>query len=312
MRLILRLACIPLLFFSACGWDDDTEFFPQTQAAFLLVQDLKTNSNKLALVQNQIITDNWQPEGIANLQVSDIAGNGNTLWISDAQAQRILKVNPESQAVIERVNLDDFRPHFLTEGDEVLLISDTIVKQIAFWNKKKGDFYRIQLDQKPGRSVYKSKKFYLQTDCCGISIWQEDAMATINNISLQRAVVDMTTDNSINIWVYTKAEELYQANVDFNSNTLLQAETAVNFSKKRFTPFLRQDLGKEWLFDISLQDSVLNQFDFTPVSDFEVDFLDGRLYYIQNDSLWQHDGEQTILLSSDYNVAFKETFFYRN
>ena len=179
-------------------------------------------------------------------------------------------------------------------------------------HREKGDLTLLDLPEAPGKIVYRSRKFYLQLGSHKVQILREEALAALGEVAFERPIVDLQVDNLISILVFTRDSTLYRAAIDYNTNTLLQAERPEAADKVQVSPIRVASYGKERLSPVTLRDGRLFPGGYTGVTDFETDFFEAQVYYIARDSLFRH------IISGPVNQAIgplageiQNSFFFR-
>lgn len=279
--------CITSLL-GGCSFDDDQGFVPVTKAGYFLAQDPLTKNHSILQVKDEIAFQDWeQTLNISSGNLSDMQGRNNRLWLALKAEGEIWEVDPFSETVLRKIQLEGFQPNHLCIGDEFILISDSVRKIAVFMDMKTETLYEREMEETPGRAVYRSKKFFLQTGNSGISIWREEAIAQLNFIELGAPIIDLVLDDGKETYAHLKDTGYAFGRIDYNSNQLVAPIEETTLIKQRFSPYLRRNFGKELLGSIGLdRDNNLVQLGFSEVNSMEVDFLEAKIYFQKADSLY--------------------------
>lgn len=299
---------------SSCEFDQDEGFFTQTQATYLLFANTSAGTTSITRVSSdyQIISQ-WE-NTVLGVSVSDMGFLENEFWVASAEDQAVFKIDPEKNEVERRLALSDIRPHFISVGETYVLVSDSSQNAIAFINKKDNSLVKQTLSYKPGRSLYQSRKFFLQGNETQIHIFREEALAEINQINLRHPIRELQHEHRVSIMVYTEADSLFEAAINLNSNALSATETRVRFQKKRFTPFQRQAFGKELLRNVELEAGQLSVGNVERIDDFELDFFEAKVYLLRSDSLFVYalNDSLTYLAEDLSGQHLRKAYYYRD
>lgn len=296
-------------FFLSCRYDQDFNFVPKTQQAFFLMDDKGQRELRLYEPEGNIFLNDWgSSKGWNN--PADIAGSGEELWISLPDQNSLLRYDIEKDES-DNFSLGNFTAHHLCIGERYLLMSDTLANQLGFFHLKREELTTIDLDQQPGKAVYRSTKFYLILGEKELGIYNELALAPLELISFEREIFDVLIDNRFSTWVYTRDTANYRTTVSWNSNAIDLTAQEVPQSKVQHSPYLQATFEKEFTGLVGMAEGRLLNFPAPDADDFEADFFEGNAYYVANDSLRQLNlSESQIRVLGPYSGTFRNSFFY--
>lgn len=288
--IFLRL--FPIVFLIVgCEFDDDSLFYPETEKGVFLMQSLENMPTSLMAVVNDSLIQNWEEDlGIESGMIGDMAGSEETLWITAPEKGEVYAVNAFDNRITDVLSFTDFSPHFISIGTSHLLFSDSTRNQIGFWNKDTRSFVKMLVNHPPQMSVYRSRKFFVQLGNHQVGIYQEEALAMIDTVNFDQEIEYLELDNRHSTVVYTRQDsQLYEALIDYNNNAVDKLEMEVTAQKVRHSPYLSQVYGKELTRPVELINGRISAAGATNAQDFEVDFLDGKVYYRKLDSLYVYE-----------------------
>ena len=306
-----------ILLLLACNFDDDAEFQVQTQAIYFLTEG--TEEKSVTRVTNSGVESNWESSlGLEGNAISGIAGRGDRLWIALEEQQSILEIDAGSGQILERYSTDPVSPSSLGIGDEYVLVSDSMNNQIAFLNKKNGEWIIRGNVSRPGQIVYRSALFFVVSDQTKVGIWDARAFALTQEVSIGRSIFNIQNDNRFFTYVFSGKDTVFRSRIDYTTRNASEAPERVRFKKILFSPFRTADFGTEWLEPITLSpDQTLSAGPTGQIDDFEVDFFSSNLYYQRNDSLFRFglgtaSNEYLAPMSGKFCRAFYYTDFIGN
>lgn len=268
---------------TACRYDQDFDFVPKTQAAYMLM--LENGQQELRRISPTGNIDAEWGERLGLGNPTDIAGNGVELWLSRASQQELLLVNLDTETTEETFSLGELQAHYLTIGTQYLLLSDTINKQLGFFHLKKRKLTTISQDEIPRKAVYRSAKFFLILGDQSVAIYSEEALTPFETLSFSRPVIDLALDNRFTTWVYMRDSQIYRSAVSWNTHAVFGPEEQVAENKISYSPYRRANFGKEFLGLVFLADGRLSNFPNPLADDFAVDFFEAKTYFTYQDSL---------------------------
>ncbi len=277
-----------------CDYDVDEEFYIETSISFILFADSNSQDKSILAIEDTTLTFDWQKKiGLNTNSIGDLQGSGAYLWVSDIQRNRILKIDPTAERAIEIYELETITPHLISIGETYILISDTTTTKAGFIHINKQDIYTRSLTNIPGKSIYRSNKFYLKTGNDVITIFNEQALSATHSLKLNGMIRDLQIEDEKFIVVYTyreqNSETLQESRINYNTDAFTLKEADTRFRKVRHSPYAVANFGKEYLENITLDfDSKLSVNNLNSVSDFEVDFFESRLFFLRSDSLFSY------------------------
>ncbi|RMG19203.1 MAG: hypothetical protein D6730_21995 [Bacteroidetes bacterium] len=284
---LLRVACLLvgiLLLLPGCSFDDDLRYIPQTRAAYLLLAD--SSGQSIMHIREGQRFDQWERQlGMQAGSVADIGAGLEQLWVADAEAGMVLQVEPETGQVSKRLSTGALTPHYLCAGQDYLLISDTLQGQAGFLRIKNGKLHLLPQQGKPSRAVYRSQLFFLVHADSSVRIYHEKALALLAELPFEGKIEELLLDNGVLTQVFFRRQgQLYQAAIDYNTRALARQPIVSELIKIRYTPYKRQNFGKELIHDLGLTPArVLGSQ--REIQDFEADFFESMLYLKRHDSL---------------------------
>jgi len=280
---------------TGCEYDVDEEFYIETRISFLLFEDSNNQDKSILALEDTILTFDWQKKiGLNASSLGDMQGSGSYLWVSDVQGNRILKIDPTAQRAVEIYELGTITPHLMSIGETYILISDTTTTRAGFIHIDKQDIYTRSLPEIPGKSLYRSNKFYLQTGDDILTIFNEQALSPTHSLKLKGTINDLQVEDEKFIVVYTHREDnsetLQASRINYNTDAFTLKEADTRFRKVRHSPYSVANFGKEYLENITLDfDGRLSVNNLNQVADFEADFFESRLFFMRLDSLFSYD-----------------------
>lgn len=284
------LVIISLLIISACEFDQDSQFFPETTQAVFLTTNA-TEDRHLLLIEESAVDSIWEVQlGITSGAVSDISAINQELWVGSAEDRIIGLIDVNNRTLTNIQETGTFQPHFIGVGKDRVVAADTVADQLGFWDKEDFNVVITDLGSKPGVIAYRSGKFYIAIDRKIIVIWDERAIAERNRITTSTPIIDILIDNSVStIAIQKDSVGLFETVVNFNTDHASRLDVPISHQKIRYTPFLRQSLGKELTENVLLTDSILSIRTLLSISgsitDFEVDFTESQLWILRENSL---------------------------
>ena len=281
----------PILFIlsllAACEFDGDLRNQVRTQRGIFWSQADDGSRRLWSLQDGDFRAEPEIAWGISSADVLRLTEAEGLLWIALQNPNAIWSIDPVTDEIQQRIPLGSVRPDFLSIGENSILTGDSSSRQLAFFDRNAEELIVDTLSGQPGHMVYRSQKYYVQTDTQEVSIYIEPAFAPISVVRLSHPIVEMGLDNGVQTIVVTQApNEFVQANINYNTNRL-QTEFSVRYRKFRPTPFDHQIYGREYLENARLNDLRFFPGDLQPTTDYELDFFESQLYLIRRDSLIQ-------------------------
>lgn len=308
----VALVCVCLLsFLTSCDLDENISFLEETRTGYLLYQ-IAEGEKGIALLTKDAIQLQWNEDvGITDRSLADLSGFQKELWIASELDKSLYEIDVLSGTINKTIDLGDIAPTFISVGEDEILISDTSQNLAFFLNKSSERISQAPLPEKAGRATYKSRKFYLQSGTSTLLILQEDALAEITRLQLERPISEIQPTPSVDVIVSTQDSGHFEALVNYNTNDLSRVEREVAYSKIRVSPYSRQLYGKEQLRTFTLTENLLQPVNQSEVTDFEVDFFENHLWIIRNGSLTQvlPDGSTGLGISCEGCSLMKSYFF---
>ena len=313
---LVGLCCF--LLFGGCTLDDDSEFFPFTHQAFLLVQpESGSIPSFIGISNDQLTPDIGAQWGLSEVNLSDFAVEGSFLWLSSASENRLVQVDLETSEIEKTFDLGNFQPHYFQVGQSHVCLSDTLTQTLAFLDIRDAELIRRPLAVNPGIAAYRSRKFYVQLADSSIGIWQEQSFSEIARLATPGTIQSIQVDpSSTSTFVYTQNDsmEVEGFSINFNTDALNRIGVQAGSKKIVHSTIDSPRFGKEISGVGTLFTSgrfVLNAFTLEEVADIEVDFFDAQAYFIRAGELIRKNiqtGEERSLGSITGN--FVQSGFY--
>ncbi|MDX2249108.1 MAG: hypothetical protein SF052_20140 [Bacteroidia bacterium] len=282
----MRLLTILLAGTTLCGcvFDDDLRFVPQTHTGFILSQQTDQKS-LIRIIADQVERDWKVYPGVG--EISDFSGTEKTIWFAEGDKRQIFEYDPENQQVLQTFSTGELTPDYICVGESVILICDSVEEKIGFFRLKNEKLTLTTPGYKPGKAVYRSGKFYVKADDRIVDIYDEQAFASIGKAIFEYKIVEIEADARSRIFIHTReGNTSRQAFIDYNSNNIAEPEKVVAYEKIRYTPYVENPLGKEYMRDLQQVNGKLNIAGSPVCSDFEIDFFESVVYFIRQDSLY--------------------------
>ena len=278
-----------LVIFSGCSLDDDQAFFITSRKAFFLLENTTEKTKTILGFSESGLRSDLQLEwGVSRDQLSDMSAKQQMFWLAIADQQQVIQIDPSSEGVTQSFDTGSLFPHFLSIGDQYLLLSDTINKQIGFLHLASGKMFLRETQGTPMQAVWKAGKFYIAIKDLGISIFNEVALARQGILPLEGEIVELQADQAQSVYVYT-SDSLLESAIEVNADRWLYQERSINAVKKRWSTVRTPIFDKEWTSPVQLS-SINNLMDpgMVYMQDFEVDFFESRVFGLRNDSLFSY------------------------
>ena len=286
-RLYLTLGLAFLL--SACRFEaGDTSYVPQTVASYVLYHDSTAGTNHLLRYGPEGAQLDWQREvGVPTGTLGGMDGREDALWLGSSQPGRILRLDARSGLLAATYSVDNLRSHFLSAGEAVLMLCDTVAQRMALLSREGGGLVSFALPHPPGQPLYRGGQFYLPV---GREIWvyQAQARAKLAEAALPYPVADLQHDQRSTIWVYAaQGDTLWEAGMEYHNHLFTDGPTPrPELIKERYSPYRQVNYGTERTNTIRLNRNgrlgPLRQ-----VVDFEYDFFEQTTFFQQRDTLWR-------------------------
>jgi hypothetical protein len=233
-----------LVWLAGCAYDDDGGWTRQTTASYLLAGETVVRHSEAGL--DPAWSQAWGP-------ISDLDGQGETLWLADAAGRQLLEVDARSGDLRARHALGDFSPHRLCAGERYLLLGDTARQLLRFWQPEEKSAILRPMDGPPGPITYRSRLFLVAAGRT-VTAWHETALAPVSTDSLDRRVFAFEQPSGPLIHAYSRdSAQAYVSRWDLNGRSWVSREQRLNAEREWLSPFQRQTYGQEWLADLQLR-----------------------------------------------------------
>ncbi len=292
---ILAAVFAVVLILPSCGWDDDTEYEIRTRASYLIGEDPITGNQRVWRYQAGVLQEGWNRDyGIQDGDFSGLQYRNGELWMGDASASRILRIDPTLDAIEEEFKQLPIQPHFFSVGERWILLGDTIQDQIAFVRLRNGESVIAEFSGKPGPVHHNNRLFFLQVGDSSVHVYDEWALTPRHQHTLSYPVRETQFNTLLNFFItlVDSAGQDYFALVSGTDGSLAVESDDVSYQKIRFSPYLEDRFGTEWLSDLRLEGSQLTSGAITfadSMNNFETDFFESHLFYSWHDSLFYFD-----------------------
>lgn len=311
MRWTLIIACCMFL---ACRFDGDTDYYPITQKAFLLGEDLGTHRPEILLIKDNTFVPAWEQNwSELNGSLSDMAGEDNLLWLSSGEGKRILEIDAEAEQISRLLDTPDVSPHHICVGKDYLFLSDTTQEQIAFVNKRTESVITLATDSMPREAHYVAPYFFVGIGKQTVAIYHENALTEIARLNLGEDLLRLEYDHVQSLLCLSQAHpdsQVYRHDIDINTLQISLVQP-LRFGDIRYSPYITALYGKERIFQVRLKESELIPSVFDTVSSFEMDFFESQYYYISRDSLYSYQISSRVHKNfGPYSGKLDKAYFY--
>ena len=322
----LWIACglltgLGVLFLPACrGLDDDTNYAPETIAAFFLSpHPVDSTLQTLTRFTDDTFLPDWQNQfRLTPETLTDLAGKENTLWISSANQREILEIDLREERLVNTRSTQGARPDLLVPGSDYLLFSDVPARRLGFMDYNNQEIFFLEIDFAARSLLYNSGKFYVVGDT-QVTIFRESALAPISTQFTDTPIAHSFFDNQGDLFLFAcEGNDCKQYVIDANGD-IFTANSPSNRNDQliSLSPFLRQQYGREYLGDLRLRNSTLEPVGIDSVNWFSMDFFEGDLYFsrgnqpeITRQNL--HNNELTLWPGNGLTHATKSYFYIDN
>lgn len=272
----------------ACEFDQDLPYLPQTRVAAFLLADSAGLPAEIRLIRENEVIPAWHRTLEPAIErPGDMVGAGPSLWLALPEQQQVLQVNLPKGEVQRTFSTEPLTPHVLCLGDGHLFMGDSLRQEIGVLDLEGHELIRRAVSLPPRRALYRNKKFFVQLGERQMLIFHELAYAPLATHTTTKPVEDMQLDNGTRTVLYLReGGQTFRASIDYNTHALSEGAIAQELLKERLSPYKRATFGKAWLADVRLgPDRFLAGM--TGIRDFEVDFLEARVYALRHDSLFR-------------------------
>ncbi len=307
-RLYLTFSLIGLLLFGGCEFDNDVEFIPEPIAAYFLVADNQSKEPTIlkVLPDDELI---WQYESSLNLALgsaSDMDLLEDELGVAIPGEQQVLAFGLPDESLKKTYALAPFTPHLLALGTRRIAAVDTNAREILWINREDGSEIRDSLSGKVERLYYMEPYFFLLEDSVRLKVWEEQTLSQVEDTELPQAVSEVVKWELLNRirFICQSGGENRLYTWDFGPQLIIENGPVI-FNKVEYSPYRRQDTGREWVGAIELRGNLLPRPGIVPVTDFATQFMSSQLYYHDRDSLWRVDiptNESNFLSTFPYRI----------
>lgn len=284
-----------MLGLQSCGWDDDSEYEARTRASFLIAEDANTGLRKVWKHEAGVLLEGWNRDlGIPDANFSGLEYLEGELWLGDAIGQRILRIDPSNDEVLERFDGLPIQPHYFSVGERYILIGDTITDQLAFIRLRNGEVIITEFEEEPGPAIHNNRLFFLQVGDSSIHVIDEWALTARHENDFSYTITEVQFNQLKNVYLTLKddADDDYLGLLSGTDGSIAREGDPVAYQKIRYSPYLEARFGTEWLTDLRLNNTQLISGAIVfpdSMTNFEVDFFESRLFYNWQNTLYHYD-----------------------
>jgi len=274
-----------LVFLWSCTLDDDQRFVPATQSSYFLLSSEDHEAKEIwEVVDSSLIKGVESSFGIQPSRLRSMAGIKQELWLG-LEGGSLLEVDLESLETIKH-SIEGLTPHFLTQGEDYILICDTVEEQLGFFHRNNHELFLRSLPGKPRQAVYRSGKFFIPVDSLHLLTYHERGLSLLDSISFPYPIIDLQSDNRRSMLIHlSEGNDYFLAEIDWNNGQLVLPPTPTPFVIIRNSPFFRSSYEKELTRNVYLNESG-EVFFSKNVKALEVDFLESRVFLV-SDSIFR-------------------------
>lgn len=280
------------LSFGSCEFDNDVQYIPTPIAAYWLIEDEQNNAlSLLKILPDDALIWNYETSlGFAANEISDLDLWINELGLATASEQKILTFGLPDENLLTTYNTAPISPHFLALGETRLAAVDTSARKIIWINRKDGTVITDTLSGQVEGLHYMRPYFYLLEDSIRLKVWEENTLSLVENTVFPSPIDEILRRELLNrlLFISVEGAEKIRYSWDFGPQVLALTGPVI-YNKIEYSPYRRQDTGREWLGSIELRGDALPRPGIQPVEDFSTDFFSAQLYYQDRDSLWRVD-----------------------
>jgi hypothetical protein len=318
MRILLSITFLSgLLLLGGCNaWDDDSIYANYTRAAFFDVTDASGNRQLIRYIDGNA-TQDWNVQAeVPGLDLGEALLIEDHVWLGHTSRKAIYQVAPISGEVVRRIEGLPIQPHLMAIGHKQILVADTVADAICFVTLRQGRAYQPAYSGRPQAIRYNNSRFYLQQNDTEIAIYDESALALRTTLQFPPSIKDIAFDRNYSLRVGScdSAGRLYGAIIDPNGDLIVTPNFLVPYTKVRYTPYIDNPFGTEYLKDLQLRDGNLESTRGEPlidsIADFEADFFEGKVYVQRGDSLFRYQISRDSLLDGrPFPYQMRKAFF---
>ncbi|MEO0895958.1 MAG: hypothetical protein AAFY71_06140 [Bacteroidota bacterium] len=311
-KYVILLLSLVQLGLSSCRFEEDSEFIPSTEICFFLFQE--NGEVSLASISDSTLRLNIaESYGAEAVGIHDMAGKENFLWLSLKNQQAISQYNLKTDEQ-QLFSLDSMEAVFLCPGEDILLISDTVNRQLGFLNMKSGELVRKKLNHQPGEAYYRSGKFFVSFDSTILASYQETAFALLDTLDCVYPIIHIDGDNRIGIRLHMReGSEYFEGQLDWNNSQWIEPSSSSPYRITHYTPYQRSFFEKEWAADVRVfvEGRIRGISATSGILDLEMDFLESRGYFLRENDFQVYDLEEGEIRSFQRPAEhLRKSFFY--
>jgi hypothetical protein len=302
-----------ILLLTGCVFDDDQPFIPDTQAVYLLVENRELGTQSLWKGKDQSFASHYETQlAYEQGEVNGIAGRNRSLWLASHKQKQIRELALPQETTVRSYDTDPLQPDKILVGEANILVVDQAQERLGLLSMKDETLDTMDMRGRASHLLYQAPYFYVITDSVKMRVYYEENLRLVDEVDFDEPVVDLFfAPNQVTVRALTNGPGGPEFYAWSPSNRVLNMRAKVPYRKLRYSPYLRQETGREWLAPVSLRQNRFFPTRLEPVEDFVMDFQRGELYYHAQDSLFFSDLEtaQKTFMQT-FPDAFGESFVY--
>ncbi|MEL7339612.1 MAG: hypothetical protein AAGM67_03930, partial [Bacteroidota bacterium] len=284
---ILGLFCL----FGACAFEQDEQYFPQTEGGYCLVLDETEQASLLKILPDDELLFAYESQlGVAAGGLSDMDIWEAELALAEPSESRVRTLSLPSETALQSYSTTPYQVHLLALGRRRIFGYDSLANQLLWLDKSDGRAVTLPLEGKIDFIGYLEPFFYLVNDSNRFLIWHEATLSQVEDATLAEPIIYVIEHPVLNRFFPITRQDGIQTLYawDFGPRVLINQGPKV-YRKWLVSPYRRQRLGTEWLPVVEIRGDRITSPRIEPVEDYAVDFLQSQLYYYHSDSLWRRD-----------------------
>lgn len=281
-----------LLSIGGCVFDDDVQYIPEPIAGYWMLQDEQDQSLSIlkVLTDDELVWDYETRLAINAGMATDLDLLDDELVISIASEQKILTFGLPDETLLNTYTVSPINPHLVAIGKQRIAAVDTSSATIIWINRNDGSIIEDSLGGVVEQLYYMEPYFFLLEDSLLLKVWEENTLSQVEETIVPSEVSSVMKFERLNRiqLISEKGGEYKLYSWDFGPQVLAFNGVKI-YNKIAYTPYRRQETGREWTEDIELRGDFIPSLGLAPAEDFTTQFLTSQLYYHHTDSLWRVD-----------------------
>jgi len=275
---------ISSILLSACGFEQDELFAPQTLASYLLIES--EEGRQLVRYADSSLQVHWEDQlGLNRSDLGGVAIYESELWLGDAGLPGLHRLAPQEGRIESSFPVDSLIPSELAVGREVILVCDAENSQLGFWHKKRETLVRVPLATPATQPFYLSGQFYVVRQDT-VSVYHETTFALLAKVAFADTVSNLEYEQRRTMTVYTaENDSLRRVELDVYSHTVFSTSRVLPIVKELKSPYRQANYGKERVVSILLRNNGQVE-GFRDVEDIAYDFFEQTYFLLEADSIW--------------------------